>query len=120
MDENGAGATATAALLELDFDGVPIDQLGEWLETMAVIREFEESLEALTASGKIPGSVHQASGQEAVAVGVMRALAPTDIVASPHRPHHHAIAKGMTADVVMAELWGRVGGWRAAVAGRCT
>ncbi len=110
MDENGAGATATAALLELDFDGVPIDQLGEWLETMAVIREFEESLEALTASGKIPGSVHQASGQEAVAVGVMRALAPTDIVASPHRPHHHAIAKGMTVDVVMAELWGRVGG----------
>ena len=41
---------------------------------MLVIREFEESLEALTATGKIPGSVHQASGQEAVAVGVMRAL----------------------------------------------
>ena len=77
---------------------------------MLVIREFEESLEALTASGKIPGSVHQASGQEAVAVGVIRGLAPTDIVASPHRPHHHALAKGMTANVAMAELWGRAGG----------
>jgi TPP-dependent pyruvate/acetoin dehydrogenase alpha subunit len=77
---------------------------------MLVIREFEESLESLTASGKIPGSVHQASGQEAVAVGVMAALAPGDIVASPHRPHHHALAKGMTANVVMAELWGRATG----------
>jgi len=110
MEENGAVAAATETLLEVDFEGVPVDDLGEWLETMVVIREFEESLEALTASAKIPGSVHQASGQEAVAVGVIRALAPRDIVASPHRPHHHAIAKGMTPNVVMAELWGRVGG----------
>ncbi len=77
---------------------------------MLVIREFEESLEALTASGKIPGSVHQASGQEAVAVGVMGALVPGDVVASPHRPHHHALAKGMLPNVVMAELWGRADG----------
>ena len=40
----------------------------------------------------------------------MRALAPGDIVASPHRPHHHALAKGMTPRVVMAELWGRTTG----------
>jgi TPP-dependent pyruvate/acetoin dehydrogenase alpha subunit len=59
---------------------------------------------------QIPGSVHQASGQEAVAVGAIRALEPQDIVASPHRPHHHALAKGMTARVVMAELWGRTTG----------
>jgi TPP-dependent pyruvate/acetoin dehydrogenase alpha subunit len=110
MEQNGGVAAATETLLELDLEGVPTDQLGEWLETMVVIREFEESLEALTTSAKIPGSVHQASGQEAVAVGVMRALAPGDIVASPHRPHHHALAKGMSADVVMAELWGRVDG----------
>jgi len=110
MNENGTVATAREVPLELDLEGVPPDALGEWLETMLVIREFEESLEALTASGKIPGSVHQASGQEAVAVGVTRALAPGDIVSSPHRPHHHALAKGMTADVVMAELWGRAAG----------
>jgi TPP-dependent pyruvate/acetoin dehydrogenase alpha subunit len=89
---------------------VPVDDLAEWLQMMIVIREFEESLEALTANGKIPGSVHQASGQEAVAVGVIRALAPGDVVASPHRPHHHALAKGMTANVAMAELWGRATG----------
>src|SRR5437764_11259713 len=110
MLNDGAVATVGDAVLELDFEGVPLDQLPEWLETMIVIREFEESLEALTASGKIPGSVHQASGQEAVALGVMRALAPRDIVASPHRPHHHALAKGMTPRVVMAELWGRSSG----------
>jgi TPP-dependent pyruvate/acetoin dehydrogenase alpha subunit len=111
MTDNGAvAAVVPGTQLELALEGVPADQLGEWLETMVMIREFEESLEALTASGKIPGSVHQASGQEAVAVGVIRALADSDIVASPHRPHHHALAKGMAPDVVMAELWGRSGG----------
>ena len=98
-------------VVEIQLDGVPVDDLEEWLETMLVIREFEESLEPLTMSGnQIPGSVHQASGQEAVAVGVMRALASGDIVASPHRPHHHALAKGMTPRVAMAELWGRTTG----------
>src|SRR5438067_6040762 len=98
-------------LIEIRLEGVPLDDLGEWLETMLLIREFEESLEPLTTSGtQIPGGVHQASGQEAVALGVMRALEPQDIVASPHRPHHHALAKGMTARVAMAELWGRTTG----------
>jgi pyruvate dehydrogenase E1 component alpha subunit len=110
MDDNGTVATAPEDVMEVDIAGVDTDMLREWLQMMLVIREFEESLESLTASGKIPGSVHQASGQEAVAVGVMAALAPGDIVASPHRPHHHALAKGMTANVVMAELWGRATG----------
>jgi TPP-dependent pyruvate/acetoin dehydrogenase alpha subunit len=107
MDEPGTMTAQPDAALEVRLDGVPPDELVEWLETMLVIREFEESLEALAASGKIPGSVHQASGQEAVAVGAMRALADGDIVASPHRPHHHALAKGMTPNAAMAELWGR-------------
>ena len=111
MDENPQSPSNPKPPIEIQLDGVPLDDLGEWLETMLVIREFEESLEPLTTSGnQIPGSVHQASGQEAVAVGVMRALAPEDIVASPHRPHHHALAKGMTPRVVMAELWGRATG----------
>src|ERR671936_761517 len=98
-------------LIEIQLDGVPVSDLQEWLETMLLIREFEEALEPLTKSGtQIPGGVHQASGQEAVAVGVVRALEPQDIVASPHRPHHHALAKGMTARVAMAELWGRTTG----------
>ncbi|MGA3214698.1 MAG: thiamine pyrophosphate-dependent dehydrogenase E1 component subunit alpha [Acidimicrobiales bacterium] len=103
-------STSPESLLKIDLAGLPLDDLGEWLETMLVIREFEDSLQPLTVSGQIPGDVHQASGQEAVAVGVMRALAPTDIVASPHRPHHHALAKGLTPRAVMAELWGRATG----------
>ena len=74
MKENATVATAPEEALEIGLDGVPVDELGEWLQMMLVIREFEESLEALTANGKIPGSVHQASGQEAVAVGATFAL----------------------------------------------
>jgi TPP-dependent pyruvate/acetoin dehydrogenase alpha subunit len=107
MDEPGTITALSESAFEVRLDGVPHDELVEWLRTMLVIREFEESLESLTASGKIPGSVHQASGQEAVAVGSMRALVEGDIVASPHRPHHHALAKGMTPNAAMAELWGR-------------
>ena len=110
MDETPA-TTVDEKLIEIQLDGLPLDELDEWLGTMLVIREFEDSLEPLTMSGtQIPGGAHQASGQEAVAVGTMRALAPGDIVASPHRPHHHALAKGMTPRVVMAELWGRTTG----------
>jgi pyruvate dehydrogenase E1 component alpha subunit len=102
--------TASDRLLEIQLDGLPLDELEEWLQTMMVIREFEDALEPLAMSGKLPGGAHQSSGQEGVAVGVVRALAPTDIVVSPHRPHHHALAKGMTPGVVMAELWGRATG----------
>jgi TPP-dependent pyruvate/acetoin dehydrogenase alpha subunit len=110
MDETQT-VTEPEGLIEIELEGVPLDELEEWLGTMLVIREFEESLEPLTTSGsQIPGGVHQASGQEAVAVGAMRALEPEDIVASPHRPHHHALAKGMTPRVAMAELWGRTTG----------
>src|SRR5271168_4690937 len=98
MDDNGTVAIAPPDVLEIELAVVPADTLVEWLQTMLLIREFEESLESLAANGKIPGSVHQASGQEAVAVGVIGALAPGDVVASPHRPHHHALAKGMTAN----------------------
>jgi TPP-dependent pyruvate/acetoin dehydrogenase alpha subunit len=110
MDDDDTAAVTTDAPFEIRLDGVPVDELDEWLGTMLVIREFEESLEELTAGGQIPGSVHQASGQEAVAVGAIRALEPSDIVASPHRPHHHALAKGMTPRSAMAELWGRATG----------
>ena len=110
MTNSPVSTAAPETLLNIDLAGLPPDDLGEWLETMRVIREFEDSLEPVTRTGQIPGDVHQASGQEAVAVGVMRALAPTDIVASPHRPHHHALAKGLTPRAVMAELWGRTTG----------
>lgn len=107
-DQDLSVAVPTTSVM--DVGDAPPDDLREWLQTMLLIREFEDALEPLTLSGKIPGSVHQASGQEAVAVGTMRALGPDDVVASPHRPHHHALAKGLSPRSVMAELWGRVDG----------
>ena len=110
MTEHQVIPSTGEALIEIELDGAPLEHLTEWLQAMLMIRDFEESLEPLTRGGQIPGTVHQATGQEAVAVGAIRALAPADIVASPHRPHHHALAKGLTPRAVMAELWGRSSG----------
>ncbi len=49
-------------------------------------------------------------GQQAVAVGAMRALAPGDVVTSSHRPHHHGLARGVEPNAMMAELFGRADG----------
>jgi TPP-dependent pyruvate/acetoin dehydrogenase alpha subunit len=82
-------------------------QLVEWLGTMILVREFEEQAERASLRGKVPGGVHPAIGQEAVAVGAMRALGPDDIVTGGHRPHHHAIARGVDVSRMMAELFGK-------------
>jgi pyruvate dehydrogenase E1 component alpha subunit len=75
--------------------------------TMREIREFEERIRFLFLEGKMPGTVHQYIGQEACAVGVCTALAPEDVIASTHRPHGHAIARGLPLGSIMAELYGR-------------
>ena len=80
------------------------------LRSMMLIRNFEETADKLTLRGKIPGGMHNSSGQEAVAVGVMAALDPSDVIATTHRSHHHTLAKGMPAKVVMAELFTKVTG----------
>lgn len=90
--------------------GVADDELVDWLYNMMLIRRFEEEAEALSLRGKVPGGVHPAIGEEAVAVGVIRALAAGDVVTSTHRSHHHAIAKGLEPRAVMAELFGKVTG----------
>jgi len=58
----------------------------------------------------MPGTIHQYQGQEACGVGVCAALEPDDIITSTHRPHGHALARGLTADEVMGELYGKVTG----------
>ncbi len=78
-----------------------------WLRTMLLIRRFEERAEQLTVRGKIPGGVHPAVGQEATAVGVAAALTAADTVSASHRGHHHALAKGISPDGLMAELYGK-------------
>jgi TPP-dependent pyruvate/acetoin dehydrogenase alpha subunit len=105
-----SGVVDEPELTAIDLAGLPADELVEWLRTMILIRHFEEALDALSLAGKIPGGVHAAVGQEAVAVGTIRALAVADGVTSSHRPHHHAIAKGVDPKAMMAELFGRVDG----------
>ena len=90
--------------------GLPAETLREWLWDMLLIRTFEETADGLALRGKVPGGMHPAIGQEAVAVGIARALQPADIVAGTHRSHHHALAKHAAPDLVMAELFGKATG----------
>jgi TPP-dependent pyruvate/acetoin dehydrogenase alpha subunit len=77
---------------------------------MQRIRQFEERVNQLFLEGRMPGTLHLYVGQEACAVGVCEALRPDDWVAGTHRPHGHAIAKGVSLDAMMAELFGRTTG----------
>jgi TPP-dependent pyruvate/acetoin dehydrogenase alpha subunit len=77
---------------------------------MQRIRQFEEKVNQLFLEGRMPGTLHLYIGQEACAVGVCAALAPGDWVTSTHRPHGHAIAKGVSLDAMMAELFARTTG----------
>lgn len=77
---------------------------------MLLIRRFEERCNALFLQGKIPSTLHLYIGQEAVAVGVCAALRHDDYVLGTHRPHGHALAKGVTARAIMAELMAKTTG----------
>jgi acetoin:2,6-dichlorophenolindophenol oxidoreductase subunit alpha len=77
---------------------------------MLLIRRFEEKVEERFRAGELPGFLHVAIGQEAVATGVCSALERDDVIASTHRAHGHAIAKGTPVERIMAELYGKVEG----------
>jgi TPP-dependent pyruvate/acetoin dehydrogenase alpha subunit len=77
---------------------------------MQLIRRFEERVYLLYLQGEIPGTLHQSQGQEAVAVGVCDVLRRTDWITSTHRPHGHALAKGVDLRAAMAELFGKATG----------
>ncbi|MBM9466810.1 alpha-ketoacid dehydrogenase subunit alpha/beta [Nakamurella leprariae] len=77
------------------------------LQQMVEIRHFEQMAYLRYLQAEIPGTLHQSQGQEAVAVGVCQPLRRTDWITSTHRPHGHALAKGMRPDVAMAEIYGR-------------
>jgi pyruvate dehydrogenase E1 component alpha subunit len=74
---------------------------------MLLIRRFEEKVEERFRAGELPGFLHVAIGQEAVAVGVCRALEDGDVIASTHRAHGHTLAKGTHPNELMAELYGK-------------
>lgn len=77
---------------------------------MLLIRRAEERLQALFADGEVPGFIHLSIGQEAVPVGVSASLGDEDSVASNHRGHGHALAKGVDLDGFFAEVMGRESG----------
>jgi len=77
---------------------------------MLKIREFEEQIRFLFLEGKMPGTIHQYIGMEACAVGVCTALKESDVIASTHRPHGHAIAMGLSMESMMGELYGKTTG----------
>ena len=77
---------------------------------MLRIRQFEERCAELYGQGRIRGFVHLCNGEEAISVGVMRALAPEDAVVSTYREHGHALARGIPMNAVMAEMYGKATG----------
>ena len=75
-------------------------------ERMVRIREFEETVKFLFLEGAMPGTIHQCQGQEATAVGVCAALRPYDWITSTFRGHGHALAKGLSPQELLDELFG--------------
>lgn len=86
------------------------EELLRFYRDMLLIRKLEERIGYLFLEGRIPGTLHQSLGQEAVAVGVCSALNRDDVITSGHRPHGHAIAKGVDLTAFMLELFGKPGG----------
>jgi acetoin:2,6-dichlorophenolindophenol oxidoreductase subunit alpha len=90
--------------------GVSAEVLRRFFREMLLIRRFEEKVEERFRAGELPGFLHVAIGEEAVATGVCAALERSDVIASTHRAHGHAIAKGTPVERIMAELYGKVEG----------
>ena len=82
----------------------------ELLRQMTLIRRFEEKSAQLYSEGKIRGFLHLYIGEEAVAVGAMQALEDDDAVIATYREHGHALARGIPAGAVMAEMYGKANG----------
>lgn len=79
-------------------------------QEMLRIRRFEERCVELYSASKIRGFLHLYIGEEAVAVGVMQGLTPDDAVVATYREHGHALARGVSAASIMAEMFGKVEG----------
>src|SRR3954467_8828903 len=86
------------------------DDAREWLQTMMLIRRFEERAGEMYAKAKVGGFLHLAIGEEATIVGACRAMRDDDYLISTYRSHGHALARGTDPKPVMAELFGRESG----------
>ncbi len=84
-----------------------VSQMLDWYRQMALIRQFETRCSQSYQQQKIGGFCHLYNGQEAVAVGSIAAVRPTDYVITAYRDHGHAIARGMDIRSLFAELYGK-------------
>ena len=82
----------------------------EWYKSMLLMRKFEEKAGQLYGQQKIRGFCHLYIGQEAVVAGTMSVLGPEDSLITAYRDHAHAIAKGVSPNAAMAELFGKATG----------
>jgi pyruvate dehydrogenase E1 component alpha subunit/2-oxoisovalerate dehydrogenase E1 component len=74
---------------------------------MVLIRRFEEKCVELYGTQKIRGFLHLYVGEEAVATGIMEQLGPQDAVVATYREHGQALARGVSAGAIMAEMFGK-------------
>ena len=84
----------------------PRDFLLTLYRRMLLIRQFEDRVKLLFLEGVMPGTIHQCQGQEATAVGICAALERSDFITSTFRGHGHALAKGLTVQEMLDELFG--------------
>lgn len=82
----------------------------KWYEEMLLMRRFEEKSAQLYGQQKIKGFCHLYIGQEAVVAGTMSAVTKDDKIITAYRDHAHALGCGISANAVMAELYGKVDG----------
>src|SRR5438067_3916205 len=100
----------TTATAHAQKDQAQVELQRRMLRQMLLIRRFEEKAAESYALGKIGGFCHLYIGQEAVAVGSLAALRDDDYVISSYREHGQALARGIPATAVMAELFGKATG----------
>ena len=104
-----AQATAKPAADRLS-DSLPDATLLGWLRDMQLIREFETRCAQAYQQAKIGGFCHVYTGQEAVAVGTIQSVEHDDPVVTAYRDHGHALARGMSPEACMAEMFGKITG----------
>lgn len=90
-----------------DSTSYPESLLIHFFRTMVRIRNFEQSARRLYMEGKLPGFMHMSVGQEATPTGVCSALREDDYITTTHRGHGDVIAKGVSFDAAMAELFAK-------------
>ncbi len=113
MDQNAPPSDGETPPVYEEHDplmGFTREECLDLLAEMLLYRRFEEAAEQAYAIGKIGGFCHLHIGQEAAAVGSIKPLRPDDYVITAYREHTQALAKGLSPNEVMAELYGRASG----------